>query len=128
LFELLGNEILEDLQDRHEMALAYWRQNHRQYPPEWIWDKFYFDLLHKSFESRHEVQAWCVARVKQLRDPVYHEEQHQQQMKAKEEKRLAREVEQQMRHETPDTWKYHIATAKENSQCHRAAERVGMIS
>jgi hypothetical protein len=59
---------------------------------------------------------------------VYHEEQHQQQMKAKEEERLAREAEQQMRHETPDTWKYHIATAKENSQCRRAAERVGTTS
>jgi hypothetical protein len=27
-----GNDTLEDLQDRTEMALAYWRQNRRQYP------------------------------------------------------------------------------------------------
>jgi hypothetical protein len=32
--------------------------------------------------------------VKQLKDPVYLEEQHQQRIKVEEEKRLAREVEQ----------------------------------
>jgi hypothetical protein len=73
------------------MTLAYWRQNRRQYPPERVWDKYYFDLLRKSFESRHELQAWCEAREKQLKDPVYLEEQRQQQMKD-EEKRLAQEV------------------------------------
>jgi hypothetical protein len=50
-----GGNTLEDLQDHHKTALAYWRQNRRQYPPERIWDKFYFDLLYKSFESRHEL-------------------------------------------------------------------------
>jgi hypothetical protein len=48
LFEHDGT--LDDLHDEHDKALAYWRQNHRQYPPEWIWDKYYFDLLCKSFE------------------------------------------------------------------------------
>jgi hypothetical protein len=24
---------LDDLHDKHDKALAYWRQNHRQYPP-----------------------------------------------------------------------------------------------
>jgi hypothetical protein len=28
-----GGDTSEDRQDRHEMALAYWRQNRRQYPP-----------------------------------------------------------------------------------------------
>jgi hypothetical protein len=28
-----GGDILEDLQDHTKMALAYWRQNRRQYPP-----------------------------------------------------------------------------------------------
>jgi hypothetical protein len=27
-----GGDTLKDLQDRHEMALAYWRQNRQQYP------------------------------------------------------------------------------------------------
>jgi hypothetical protein len=42
-----------------------------------VWDKYYFDLLHKSFESRHELWAWCEAREKQLRDPVFLEEKRQ---------------------------------------------------
>jgi hypothetical protein len=28
-----GSDTLEDLHDHTEMALAYWRQNRRQYPP-----------------------------------------------------------------------------------------------
>jgi hypothetical protein len=28
-----GGDTSEDRQDRHEMALAYWRQNRQQYPP-----------------------------------------------------------------------------------------------
>jgi hypothetical protein len=68
-----------------------------------VWNIFYFDLLGCSFESRHELRAWCVARMKQLHDPVYTEEQHQHQMKDKEAERLAREVEQQRRRETPGT-------------------------
>jgi hypothetical protein len=43
------DDMLEDLQDCHETALSYWRQNHRQYPPQRLCDKCYFDLLHKSF-------------------------------------------------------------------------------
>jgi hypothetical protein len=109
IFELKGNEVLEELHDHHDTALVYWRQNRQQYPPEWVWDKFYFDLLHKSFESRHELRAWCVARVKQLKDLVYLEDQRQQRMKVEEEKRLAWEVEQQRRHQGLRTWEYHIA-------------------
>jgi hypothetical protein len=48
-----GGDTLEDLQDRTEMALAYWRQNRQQYPPVRLWDIFYYDLLYKSFESRY---------------------------------------------------------------------------
>jgi broad specificity phosphatase PhoE len=62
---------LDDLHDEHDKALAYWRQNHRQYPPERVWDKYYYDFLFKSFESRHELRAWCEAREKQLKDLVY---------------------------------------------------------
>jgi hypothetical protein len=29
------------------------------------------------FESRHELRAWCVTRVKQLKDPIYLDEQDQ---------------------------------------------------
>jgi hypothetical protein len=43
-----------------------------------VCDWFYFDLLGKSFESRHELRAWCVTRMKQLHDLMYIEEQHQQ--------------------------------------------------
>jgi hypothetical protein len=73
LFEHDGT--LDDLHDEHDKALAYWRQKRQQYPPERIWDKYYFDLLRKSFESRHELRAWREAREKQLRDPMYLEEQ-----------------------------------------------------
>jgi hypothetical protein len=83
-------DTLKDRQDHHEMALAYWRQNHRQYPPAWLWDIFYYDLLFKSFESRYELWDWCKKRLQQLNDPVYYEEQR---LKAEEEKWLAREAE-----------------------------------
>jgi hypothetical protein len=54
-----------------------------------VWDKYYYDLLHKCFKLRHKLRAWCETREKQLKDPVYIEEQYQKQMKAEEEKRLA---------------------------------------
>jgi hypothetical protein len=66
LFE--HNETLDDLHDEHDKALAYWRQNRQQYPPQGVWDKYFYDLLFKSFESRHELWAWCEAREKQLQD------------------------------------------------------------
>jgi hypothetical protein len=47
-----------------------------------------------TFESRHELWAWCEAREKQLKDLVYLEEQRQLQMKVEEEERLAQDVEQ----------------------------------
>jgi hypothetical protein len=99
-------DTLEDLQDRHETTLAYWRQNHQQYPPEWLWDTFYYDLLRKSFESRYELRAWCLARLKQLKDPMYLEEQR---LKVEEVKRLAWEAERQRRRETPGTWEHYFA-------------------
>jgi hypothetical protein len=80
---------LDNLHDDHDKALAYWRQNCRQYPLEGVWDKYYYDLLHKCFKLRHKLRAWCETREKQLKDPVYIEEQYQKQMKAEEEKRLA---------------------------------------
>jgi hypothetical protein len=76
LFKLCGNETLDDFQRQHDTALAYWRKNCWQYPPEGVWDKYYSDLLRKTFESRYELWAWCEAREKQLQDPVYREEQH----------------------------------------------------
>jgi hypothetical protein len=69
------------------MTLVYWRKNRRQYPPERVWDKYYFDLLRKTFESRHELRAWCEAREKQ--QIKAEEEQRQLQMKGEEEERLA---------------------------------------
>jgi hypothetical protein len=109
LFKLCDNEMLDDLHCQHDTALAYWRKNHRQYPPEGVWDKYYFDLLCKTFKSRHELWACCEAREKQLKDPMYLEEQHQWQMKAEEERRLAQEVKQQRRRETPDTCEHYFA-------------------
>jgi hypothetical protein len=76
-FKLCGNETLDDLHRQHDTALVYWRWNHRQYPPEGVWDKYYFKLLRTTFESSHELWAWCEAREKQLKDIVYLEEQHQ---------------------------------------------------
>jgi hypothetical protein len=77
LFKLCGNEMLYDLHRQHDTTLAYWRKNCRQYSPEGVWDKYYFDSLRMTFESRHELWDWCEARVKQLKDPVYLVEQHQ---------------------------------------------------
>jgi hypothetical protein len=109
LVDPTGNSSLDEFHDHHDTTLAYWRQNRRQYPPERVWDKFYFDLLFKFFASRHELRDWCVARVKQLKDPVYIEEQRQQRKKVEEAKRLAREAEQQRDCETPRTWKHYFA-------------------
>jgi hypothetical protein len=80
------SDTLEDLQDHTEMGLAYWRQNRRQYPPTRLWDIFYYDLLRKSFESRYELREWCKARLQQLNNHVYVDEQC---CKAEEEKWLA---------------------------------------
>jgi hypothetical protein len=77
-----------------------------QYPSKRLWDKYYFNLLHKSLESRHELRAWCEAREKQLKDSVYIEKQLQRQMKYENEERLAQEAEQQRRRETPRTWEH----------------------
>jgi hypothetical protein len=53
---------------------------------------------------------------------VYLEKQHQQQMKAKEEKRLAQEAEQQRRRETPGTWEHYFAKQEEMNRCAREAD------
>jgi hypothetical protein len=58
---------------------------------------------------------------------VYLEEHHQQRMKAEEEKRLAREVEQHRRHETFGTWEYYFAKQEETNRCARVAE-LGVFS
>jgi hypothetical protein len=58
-----GDDTSEDQQDHHEMVLAYRRQNCQQYPPAWLWDIFYYDLLFKSFESRYELRDWCKVRL-----------------------------------------------------------------
>jgi hypothetical protein len=101
-----GGDTLEDLQDRTKTTLAYWRQNRRQYPPARLWDIFYYDLLCKSFESRYELHDWCKARLQQLNDLMYVEEQRR---KAEEEKRLVQEAELKRRRETPGTWEHYKA-------------------
>jgi hypothetical protein len=40
----------------------------------------------------HELRAWCVTRVKQLKDLVYREEQRKQRKKIEEEESLAWEA------------------------------------
>jgi hypothetical protein len=87
---------------------------------------FKSNLLYKSFESRHE--AWCVTKVKQLKDPMYLEEQRKQQKKVEEEERFAWEAEQHRRRNDPTTWEYHIAKAKEKNRHAREVEREGMTS
>jgi hypothetical protein len=67
-----------------------------------------------------------VARVKQLKDLVYHEKQRQQRKKIEVEERLAQEVEQQRRRNDPRTWVYHIAKVEENMRCAIEAEHEGM--
>jgi hypothetical protein len=74
-------------------------------------------LLYKSFESRHE-----------LKDHVYHEEQHQQWKKVKEAVKLAWEAEQQRRRVDHITWEYHIARAEEKNRRARVAKLEGMTS
>jgi hypothetical protein len=93
-----GCDTLEERQDHHKMALAYWRQNRWHYPPAWFWDIFYYDLLFKPFELRYELWDWCKVRLQQLNDLVYYEEQR---LKAEEGKRLAREAKENVRRETP---------------------------
>jgi hypothetical protein len=59
---------------------------------------------------------------------MYHEEQCQQQMKAEEEKRLAHEIEQQRRHETPGTWEHYKAKQEEANIRARETDLRGMTS
>jgi hypothetical protein len=128
LSDLSGDPSLDELHDREDTALAYWRQNHRQYPPVRLWNKFHFDLLYKSLTSRHDLRAWCVARVKQLKDLMYLEGQHQQRKKVEEAERLAREVEQQRRREIPGTYEYYFAKQEEVNICARVAVFGGTTS
>jgi hypothetical protein len=53
----------------------YERVEFVKYPPEQVWIIFRLDLLNHSFETRQELRAWCVTRIKQLKDPVYQEVQ-----------------------------------------------------
>jgi hypothetical protein len=120
-----GGDTSEDRQDRHEMVLAYWRQNRRQYPPARLWDIFYYDLLFMSFESRYELCDWCKVRLQQLNNPVYYEEQR---LKAEEEKRLARGAEEKVRRETPRTWEHQKVVQEEADRRAREADDGGMTS
>jgi hypothetical protein len=119
------SDMLEDWQDHHETALTYWRQNRRQYPPARLWDLFYYDLLFKSFESRYELWDWCKARLQQLNDPIYYEEQW---MKVEEKKMLALEAEEKRRRKTPGTWEHQKALQEEVNRCARKADAGGMTS
>jgi hypothetical protein len=120
-----GGDTSEDRQDRHEMALAYWRQNRQQYPPARLWDIFYYDLLFKSFESGYELWDWCKVRLQQLNDPVYYEEQR---LKAEEEERLAREAEEKVRRETHGTWEHQKVVQEEANRRAREADDGGTTS
>jgi hypothetical protein len=120
-----GGDTLEDLQNHSKMALAYWRQNHHLYPPAWLWDIFYYDLLRKSFESRYELRDWCKARMQQLNDHVYVEDQWH---KAEEEKWLAQKAGLKRRRETPGTCEYYKAQCDEANRRAREADAGGMIS
>jgi hypothetical protein len=51
-----------------------------------------------------------------------------QRLKAKEEKRLAQEVEQKRRHETPGTWEHYKARCKEADRRDTEADAGGMTS
>jgi hypothetical protein len=86
---------------------------------------FYYDLLCKSFESRYELWDWCRARLQQLNDPVYVEEQW---CKVEEEKRLAQEAELKRRRETPRTWEHYKAQCDEANRCARETDAGGMTS
>jgi hypothetical protein len=70
-----GSPSLDELRDRRDRALAYWRQNCDHYLSKWVWHIFRLDLLNQSFQIRQELRAWCVTSVKQLKDHVYREEQ-----------------------------------------------------
>jgi hypothetical protein len=65
-------------------------------------------------------------REKQLKDPVYLEEQCQLQMKAEEKKRLAQKVEQQRRCETPGTWEHYFAKQEEANRRAREVDAGGI--
>jgi hypothetical protein len=71
-----------------------------------------------SFESRYELRDWCKARLQQLINLVYVEEQRH---KAEEEKRLAHEVELKRRRETPETWEHYKAQCDEANRRAREA-------
>jgi hypothetical protein len=66
-----------------------------------------------------------LAKLKQLKDPMYLEEQR---LKAEEEKRLARVVEEQRRRETPGTWEHYNARQEEANRRAREANAVGTTS
>jgi hypothetical protein len=56
---------------------------------------------------------------------MYYEEQR---LKAEEEKRLAREVEENVRHETPGTWEHQKAVQEEANRRARETDDGGMTS
>jgi hypothetical protein len=82
-------------------------------------------LLLKSFELRYELRDWCKARLQQLNDLMYVEEQRH---KAEEEKRLAQEAGLKKRRETTGTWEHYNAQCDEANRRAREAEAGGMTS
>jgi hypothetical protein len=84
-----------------------------------LWDIFYYDLLYKYFESRYELQDWCKARLQQLNDPVYVEEQWR---KAEKENWLSQKAKLKRRRETPGTWKHYQARREEADRRAREAD------
>jgi hypothetical protein len=67
----------------------------------------------------------CVARVKQLKDLMYLEEQRQQRKKVEEAKRLPWETKEQRRCEDPKTWKHYFAKVEEANIHAKAADLEG---
>jgi hypothetical protein len=82
-------------------------------------------LLCKSFESRYELRNWCLPRLKQLKDPIYLEDQR---LKADEEKRLAREAKEQRRRETPEIWEHYNVRHEEANRRAREVDAGGTTS
>jgi hypothetical protein len=61
--------------------------------PERVCDIFHHELAFKSFPTMKEMNDWCLARLKQLRDPTYHEEQRKKRQLKKEDGRKSWEAE-----------------------------------
>jgi hypothetical protein len=81
-------------------------------------------LAFKYFPTRKEMNDWCLARLKQLRDLAYREEQGKKRQLKKEE-RKAWEAKQERRRNDLLCWEYYIAKAQENNRHLRDSDCVG---